>query len=528
MSFVRSSDCNNKLSSPSAPSPATKISTIRKSSSGGASNNSFGLLLPTTSNCVGQTDRFRSLVNTKTESPNSAWDNLSECKYNPMVVQLQGANFHNNPLQGHHSHNSSSMSVENGGNAMESNSPSSSTADSNADVGSGGDAEGVWSMDIDQAFHEALQIYPPCGRRKIILSDEGKMYGRNELIARYIKIRCGKTRTRKQVSSHIQVLARKKQREMGSKVKTQDSKYPEDEENNHLAAMNSLSHQPLRHPNSHLVFSRSSGGSSGGPLALEVAAAAAAANDLLAAVNGGASGDVRVSNGGNATNMANALAAVAAAGVVGAPGSAASMWPYNAATASSVLNNYYTASMLNDENNIYQHLLTDSPIATSKLPILSQPSTFAPDYTIASSKLILCGFTAYVEQDGEDSNKVDLVRIPKVSDEPLEIIKLEEIQSKYPPILQELFKAGPSDAFFLVKCWANVSFDVTDEQKARFAVDSFYDSSVNCDISVSTKVCSFGNQVVEKLRSILQWIPRMVHQLVCPIRRLPTLCTLST
>ncbi|XP_076332152.1 transcriptional enhancer factor TEF-1-like isoform X2 [Tachypleus tridentatus] len=262
------------------------------------------------------------------------------------------------------------------------------------------DSEGVWSPDIEQSFQEALAIYPPCGRRKIILSDEGKMYGRNELIARYIKLRTGKTRTRKQVSSHMQVLARRKSREIQTKLKFWQTNL-------------------------------------GQPVSTE---------------------DVKP--------------------FVSQPYGMA-LKPPTSATIGGV--------------NIL------SPIAS--------PSW--EGRSIATHKLRLVEFSAFMEQQQDNDTYerhlfVDIRGLPSYSDPVLEAVDIRQIYDKFPEKkggLKELYDKGPQNAFFLVKFWADLNTNIQDEAGSFYGVTSQFESTENMTITSSTKVCSFGKQVVEKMET---------------------------
>uniref|UniRef100_A0A8C4I8D0 Transcriptional enhancer factor TEF-5 n=1 Tax=Dicentrarchus labrax TaxID=13489 RepID=A0A8C4I8D0_DICLA len=315
-----------------------------------------------------------------------------------------------------------------------------------------GDAEGVWSPDIEQSFQEALAIYPPCGRRKIILSDEGKMYGRNELIARYIKLRTGKTRTRKQVSSHLQVLARRKSREIQSKLKDQASK---DKALQNMAALSSAQIVSPSMIKNHLP-----------PLPPLIFCAITTRFFWSA--------------------------------IPGQPGPSQDIKPFAQPPYPSL------------SGPVPQSIPSYEPLAPPPAPTATAVPVWQ-DRTIASSKLRMLEYSAFMEvqRDPDNYSKHLFVHIgqtnPSYSDPLLEAVDIRQIYDKFPEKkggLKELYEKGPQNAFFLVKFWADLnSSGMPDGPGSFYGVSSQYSSLENMTITVSTKVCSFGKQVVEKVET---------------------------
>lgn len=88
--------------------------------------------------------------------------------------------------------------------------------------------ENIWSSDVENAFEEVLKIIPKTGLSKLRIS--GRSCGRNELISDYILYKTGKFRSRKQVSSHIQVIKNLGQRSQIIKLINHGPVYKSNEE----------------------------------------------------------------------------------------------------------------------------------------------------------------------------------------------------------------------------------------------------------------------------------------------------------
>ncbi|XP_035520682.1 transcriptional enhancer factor TEF-1a [Morone saxatilis] len=260
-------------------------------------------------------------------------------------------------------------------------------SDSGGDKTMDGDPEGVWSPDIEQSFQEALAIYPPCGRRKIILSDEGKMYGRNELIARYIKLRTGKTRTRKQ--------------DQNAKEKALQS----------ISSMSSA----------------------------QIVSATAIHSKLL-------------------------------------PGIVRASFPGNAQLWQGMIPGGQSSSTTEDIKPFSQQAYTVQTAGTTTISGAYNKHLFV-----------------HISQSS-----------PSYSDPLLECVDIRQIYDKFPEKkggLKELFGKGPQNAFYLIKFWADLNHNMQDDPAAFYGVSSQYESSENMTITCSTKVCSFGKQVVEKVET---------------------------
>ncbi|KAF0040917.1 hypothetical protein F2P81_006815 [Scophthalmus maximus] len=130
--------------------------------------------------------------------------------------------------------------------------------------------------------------------------------------------------------------------------------------------------------------------------------------------------------------------------------------------------------------------------------------------SIGTTKLRLVEFSSFLEtqRDQEAYNKHLFVHINQsslsYSDPLLECVDIRQIYDKFPEKkggLKELFAKGPQNAFYLIKFWADLNYSVQDDPAAFYGVSSQYESSENMTITCSTKVCSFGKQVVEKVET---------------------------
>nr|XP_021522369.1 transcriptional enhancer factor TEF-4-like [Aotus nancymaae] len=168
---------------------------------------------------------------------------------------------------------------------------------------------------------------------------------------------------------------------------------------------------------------------------------------------------------------------------------------------------------------------------STDLPGYEPPQTLSPAPTcpitpawqaraLGTAQLqLLVEFSAFVEPpDAVDSYQRHLFvhisqHCPSPGALPLESVDVRQIYDKFPEKkggLRELYDRGPPHAFFLVKFWADLNWGPSGEEAGAggssssggfYGVSSQYESLEHMTLTCSSKVCSFGKQVVEKVET---------------------------
>ncbi|KAF3829976.1 hypothetical protein GH733_001401 [Mirounga leonina] len=399
------------------------------------------------------------------------------------------------------------------------------------------DAEGVWSPDIEQSFQEALAIYPPCGRRKIILSDEGKMYGlwnANPGLLVYTAQAFALT------SSSIMDAG------------PSDSGFAHPWRNISLEKnikllwgfvlwitlfrvnCGSSGARIEGNPSCFLSFFKENSGyfeksspycrQCGGKVESKgtFVVRRKGRNELIARY-------IKLRTGKTRTRkQVSSHIQVLARRKSRDFHSKLKFWPGMIQTGQ--------PGSSQDVKPFVQQAYPIQPAVTAPIPGFEPASAPAPSVpawqgrSIGTTKLRLVEFSAFLEQQRDpDSithdnrtgstgfglllmngkyNKHLFVHIGHAnhsySDPLLESVDIRQIYDKFPEKkggLKELFGKGPQNAFFLVKFWADLNCSIQDDAGAFYGVTSQYESSENMTVTCSTKVCSFGKQVVEKVET---------------------------
>jgi transcriptional enhancer factor len=340
------------------------------------------------------------------------------------------------------------------------------------------------------------------------------MYGRNELVARYIKIRTGKTRSRKQVSSHLQVLAKRRSKEIQLL-------------RNDKVAQQVILERLKQYTSAEIVSMN---------------------NEQIDTDNESISDDNEEVKKKKITSPIKNLLPPIPINEHPIPSIPKDELILSPKT--SIIKKMTTKKV---RSNSIPHFLPTSPVVythtagrsrcssnTSSSSPLSSGSTVSQNLMLTNSSISpfaiigdenfrLYDLNAFIEvkrtigtthpsliypaSEAYSIHQHDLLRlhandIQMKNIHTFETISIDQIFDKFPRYdgLKDLFEHNPDGSFFLIKFWADVSLASTITNTINIRDESFftsyaYTSCSNRPLHISTRLCSFGKQVLEKVET---------------------------